>query len=134
MTDCNNDAPALYRADKYYIVPKIKASNYLSVLFEICNRERINAVLPLQEDELVFIANKKSKCIEKGILPIISEIEVINLCRDKYKFYEKLQEIGVTTIPTYMAKDKKKAIEMHDFPLFMKPRFGAGSVSSIKIN
>ena len=35
-TDCINTAPALYFADKQYIVPKITDKRYIPMILEIC--------------------------------------------------------------------------------------------------
>ena len=51
-TDCSTYAPALYETDSHYIVPCMTAPDYLDVILDICRRESIRMVLPLQEDEL----------------------------------------------------------------------------------
>lgn len=38
-TDCNPLAPALYEADKYYIVPKMVDIGYLGVVLDICKKK-----------------------------------------------------------------------------------------------
>lgn len=134
VTDCSVNSPALYRADKYYIVPRMKEPDYLPTLYEICKKEDINVVLPLQEDELGLISENSEEFRKRDVLPVVSTTGVVNLCRDKYAFYNKMCEIGVPSVPTYLAEDKQEAINNYGFPLFMKPRYGAGSVDSIKIN
>ena len=134
VTDCSVNSPALYRADKYYIVPRMKEPTYLPKLFDICKSENINAVLPLQEDELVLIAENADEFKNRNVLPIISSLEIVKLCRDKYGFYKKMRELGIPCIPTVLADSRKEMIEKYGFPLFMKPRYGAGSVSSTIIN
>ena len=36
VTDCSELAPALYDADKYFIVPKIDSENYIDAILSIC--------------------------------------------------------------------------------------------------
>ena len=38
VTDMSSLAPALYNADKYYIVPSMNSDNYLSTILEICQK------------------------------------------------------------------------------------------------
>mgnify|MGYP002594735995 FL=1 len=66
VTDCSNYAPALYVADKYYIVPKMTEPDYLKSLLEICEKEQIKVVLPLQEDELLLIAKERKQFEDLG--------------------------------------------------------------------
>ena len=35
-TDISVTAPAIYMADKYYLVPKIDDDNYISTILDIC--------------------------------------------------------------------------------------------------
>ena len=51
VTDCSDFAPAIYVADGYYIVPRMTAPDYLDVIIDICVKEQIEVVIPLQEDE-----------------------------------------------------------------------------------
>ena len=43
-TDCSNLAPAVYDADKFYLVPRITAPGYLERILEICREEHIDGV------------------------------------------------------------------------------------------
>lgn len=54
-TDCSSYAPALYIADKYYIVSKMTETNYMDEIVNICKLEKVGVVLPLQEEELLLI-------------------------------------------------------------------------------
>lgn len=54
--DCSELAPALYEADAHYLIPRMKDPGYFDAVFAICEKEKINVVLPLQEDELNLIA------------------------------------------------------------------------------
>ena len=40
-TDMSDLAPAIYEADKYYIVPSMNAPEYLDVILTICKKEKI---------------------------------------------------------------------------------------------
>ena len=40
-TDNSPYAPALYFADKQYIVPKIDSPGYIDVIFDICKKEQM---------------------------------------------------------------------------------------------
>lgn len=51
-TDMSNLAPAIYEADKYYIVPKMTDPDYLDVILRICEDEKIDGVLSLIDPEL----------------------------------------------------------------------------------
>lgn len=39
-TDMSNLAPAIYDADKYYIVPRMTEEGYIDVILDICKKKR----------------------------------------------------------------------------------------------
>ena len=60
-TDASELGPAIYDADKYYIVPHITASGYIDVILDICKKEKINGVLSLIDPELSLLAANEEK-------------------------------------------------------------------------
>lgn len=136
-TDCSSLAPALYEADAYYLVPRMSEPGYLEKILSICKKEKIHAVLPLQEDELHLIAQKKEFFLENQIVPIVSKVDSIDLCRDKMRFYHYLKNAGIPVLPSYDSlKEFQKAYEggKECFPVFVKPIAGAGSIGAMKVN
>ena len=135
-TDCSEQAPALYETDSHYIVPRMKEPGYLQVILDICKKEQIDAVLPLQEDELYLISCNRELFTQKGITPIISDADSIELCRDKYAFYKHMKAQGIPVMMTcngyqdFLECYARKEIA---FPVFAKPCRGAGSVGISKV-
>ena len=93
-------------------------------------------MLPLQEDELNLIAENRRRFEDRGILAVVSPVEVLNLCRDKYAFYKYMKGKGTAVLPTYDSiSDFEKAFLDHEieFPVFVKPVRGAGSIGAMKV-
>lgn len=132
VTDCNEYAPALYVSDCFYIVSRMNAPTYLDEIYDICIKEQINVILPLQEEELLLMAKNRYRFERKNILVAISDYEKIKLCKDKYELYQYLNKQNIPTIETFLAEDilkeRKEKVE-----LFVKPRCGAGSVGAMKV-
>lgn len=55
-TDNSPYAPALYLADKQYIVPKINDPEYINVLLDICKKEQINVITTFIDPEIMVLA------------------------------------------------------------------------------
>jgi carbamoyl-phosphate synthase large subunit len=135
-TDCNELAPALYVADKYYIVPKITDSGYLNLILDICKKENIKAVLSLIDPELSLLAQNKSEFLKIGVTPIVSDSAVVETCFDKMKMYKFCKENDINTVPSYSSiKDFKEDYEIRNvnFPVFVKPVTGSCSIQIQKI-
>ena len=134
--DCSELAPALYEADRYYIIPRMSDPQYFDAVFEICQKEGIRAVLPLQEDELQLIAENRKRFEDRGIRVIVSEAETIELCRDKYHFLNYMESQEIPVLKSYEELEEfQKDYEQGkiDFPVFVKPVRGAGSIGAMKV-
>ena len=130
-TDCSAYAPALYETDNHYLVPRMTSPGYLDTILGICEKEKIDAVLPLQEDELYLIASHKELFTSKGICPIVSSPETVELCRDKYAFHNHLIAYNIPTLPACDSLSAfRKCYEdgRMNFPVFVKPIRGCGSI------
>lgn len=131
-TDCNELAPALYDADRYFIVPCVNDENYMDVILSICKENNIKAVLSLIDPELSVLAANKQKFLDIGTIPIVSDYEVVELCFDKYKMYRFLTQNGFKTARSYIDKDKFfKDVEsgVINYPVFVKPVKGSASIN-----
>ena len=136
-TDNSKYAPALYLADKQYIVPLITDNEYIPILLDICRKEKINAITTLIDPEIEILAKNRELFQELGVKVLAPYLETAQLCFDKYKMFEYLKQHGINTVNTYsnindFEKDYTKKII--DFPVFVKPRTGSGSVGAKKIN
>lgn len=135
-TDCSNLAPAIYDADKYYIVPRMTDDGYLDVILDICKNEKITGVLSLIDPELSLIANNVDKFESVGTRVIGSSYELCERSLDKYEMYKWLVENGYKFAKSYMDKDEFFADldnETAKFPVFVKPARGSASISISKV-
>ena len=130
-------APALFVADEYYITPKINEIDYIDKLIEICRKENVKAITTCIDPEIEILAKNRTKFIDNGILPLCPDQKTAELCFDKYKMYQYLIEKNIKTVLTF---DNIKSFENAyrakeiDFPVFVKPRCGSGSVGIAKAN
>lgn len=69
-TDCSNLAPAVYDADRFYLVPRITAPDYLDVVLDICKKEQITGVFSLIDPELSLLAKERRSSLRWGRRPL----------------------------------------------------------------
>jgi carbamoyl-phosphate synthase large subunit len=135
-TDCSELAPALYEADKYFVVPKMNDEGYLDVILSICKENNVNAVLSLIDPELSLLAKNRRAFLEIGTTPIISDYETVELCFDKFSMYKFLTQIGIKTVRSYVDKyEFYRDIEagVINYPVFVKPVRGSASININKV-
>ena len=130
-TDMQLSAPALQVADVRIQVPAVYAKDYIDITLGICKKHRVDALISLNDLELPILAENKARFEAIGVVPIVSDPNVIDLCFDKYNTAKWAQSIGLNSPKTYVKlADAKEALAKGEieFPLFMKPRWGSGSI------
>lgn len=136
-TDMSELAPAIYEADKFYIVPSINDPLYIDKIVDICKKERIDALFTLIDPEISLIAKNKERFLDIGVIPLISDYEQVELAFDKFKMFTYLNENNFKTAKSYIDKnlfyqdlDEGKI----NFPVFVKPVKGSASINISKVN
>ena len=135
-TDLSPYAPALYFADKQYLVPRIDDPNYMDTILDICKKEHINAVTTFIDPEIEILAKNREKFTELGVEVLAPYEETAALCFNKYSMFKHLQSVGIPTVMTWGTLeefDEARKEGKVDFPVFVKPRTGSGSVGARRV-
>ena len=130
-TDMQLSAPALQVADVKIQVPAVYDPEYVNITLRICEEQKIDALFSLNDLELPILAENKARFEAIGVKVMVSDPKVIDIAFDKYKTAQWVESLGLTAPKTYVRlEDCKKALDAGkiDFPLFMKPRWGSGSI------
>lgn len=136
-TDCSELAPALYDADKYFVVPRMNEEGYIDEILSICKENNIKAVLSLIDPELSLLAEYKQDFLDIGTIPIISDYDVVEMSFDKYSMYKFFIQNGFKTVRSYIVKEefyKDVEAEIINYPVFVKPVRGSASINISKVN
>ena len=134
-TDMSDIAPAVYEADKFYQVPRMTAPNYLDVVYDICKKEQITAVLTLIDPELSLLSKHEDEFKSLGVTVIGSSYELCERSMDKYEMYRWLVRHGYKCAKSYMDLNEfKQAVADGEvtYPVFIKPARGSASISISK--
>lgn len=135
-TDMSNLAPAIYEADKYYIIPKMTKPGYLDVVLDICKKEKITGILSLIDPELSLLAKNREKFEAIGTTVIGSSYALCEMSLDKFLMYNWLETHGYRCAKSYIDKDAFFAdVEAGriTYPVFIKPARGSASNSISKV-
>lgn len=131
--DISDTASAIYFADCFYIIPRILEEGYIDALIEICNKEKISLIIPTIDTELLKLSKNREK-IEKetGAKVLLSDDDVIKICRNKHLSQKFFEENGFR-VPRQITEDDLKK-KNYKFPLFIKPFDGSSSYNAYKVN
>lgn len=130
-TDMQLSAPALQAADVKLQVPAVYDPKYVDTTLQICKEQKIDALLSLNDLELPILAENKARFEAEGVKVIVSDPSVIDIAFVKYKTAQWVESLGLKSPKTFVRlEDAKRALETGElhFPLFMKPRWGSGSI------
>lgn len=135
-TDMSTIAPAIYEADKYYIVPRITEPGYIDIILDICKKENISGVLSLIDPELSLLAENEEKFKNIGTTVIGSSYELCERALDKMQMFQWLRSHGYNCAKSYVDKneffaDVKKG--KANYPVFVKPVRGSASIAISKV-
>ena len=130
-TDMQLSAPALQAADIKLQVPAVYDPKYVDITLKICEEYKVDALISLNDLELPILSENKARFEKLGVKVIVSDPEVIDICFDKYKTAQWVESLGLKSPKTFVRlEDAKTSLASGDisFPLFMKPRWGSGSI------
>lgn len=128
--DITDTAPALLFCDETILVPRISDNDYIPVLLGVCQKYKIDALIPTIDTDLLILAKNKNRFAEIGTKVVVSDVDKIALCRDKRLTADYFISVGLSSpqpIDDYLKYDL-------GFPAFIKPKDGSSSIFAYKVN
>ncbi len=119
-TDSDILSAGLYLADKGYVVPPANDPSFFQEARNIIEKEQIDIILPTSGFDIVPYSKNKKVLEDEGVIPVISDYEVIETCLNKEKFFYKIKD--KFNLP-YTTTNPSEIV----FPCITKPIFGKGS-------
>jgi carbamoyl-phosphate synthase large subunit len=130
VTDVNPLSPGVHTADEWFSVPLATDPNYISTILAICEQEHVGLVVPTIDDELVTFGESQLLFHNRGIRLAVSPEATSRICNDKHATAHFLREWGIAAAETWLPEELPSDARL---PLFIKPRFGRGSVGAFPI-
>lgn len=130
--DISASAPAVHFADKYYLIPRIGAPDYIDAIIDVCQKEQIALIIPTIDTELMKLSDHREQ-IEglTGAKLLLSRSEVVRICRDKNNTQAFFTEHGFG-VPHQLTQ-QEISDGKYTFPLFIKPKDGSSSINTFKV-
>jgi carbamoyl-phosphate synthase large subunit len=130
VTDVNPLSPAVYTADRAFRVSMASEPGYVDEIFEISAAAGVGLVIPTIDDELTALASATSRFAAADIRVAVSSADTIAICNDKHTTCRTLAAKGIAAATSFLPGDLPPELQ---FPLFIKPRFGRGSVAAFPV-
>lgn len=123
--DFDRTCPASFFLDGLFEVPFKIDDAYIKSLLKICIDKKIDLLIPLIDPELLPLAKAKEHFSKIGTTVMISNEEMIEISRDKFKTFERMNQIGIPSPKTILGKDLVS--DSISYPIILKPRSGSSS-------
>jgi carbamoyl-phosphate synthase large subunit len=130
VTDINPLSPAVYAADRSYRVPLASDPAYVDEILAISTSLGVGLVVPTIDDELIGLALAAPRFEDAGVRVAVSSAEATAICNDKHATCRTLSARGIAAATSFLPGDLPPDPQ---FPLFIKPRFGRGSVAAFPV-
>lgn len=125
--DMKRNAPAGFVVDTAELVPRVTAPGYLDAMAEICERHRIDLVVPLIDPELPVLATARGDFASRGTTLLLSDPASVAIGADKRDTHAFFVEAGIDT-PAILDFDEVLADDHAAYPFLVKPADGSSSV------
>lgn len=130
VTDVNPLSPAVHMADRACLVPLSTDSSYIDAIAGICEAQSIGLVVPTIDDELESFAAARPAFEARGVRVAVSSERTTAICNDKFVTCAHLRSLGIAAARSWL-RDALPA--RPPLPLFVKPRYGRGSVRAFAV-
>ena len=127
--DIDETAPALLYCDRTAPICRIKDPNYIPSLLALCEKEKINALIPMIDTDLLLLSQNQHLFDKVGTKVLISAEDKIQLCRDKRYTATYFHSVGLESpspVDNYIAY-------RGGYPAFIKPKNGSSSRGAQKV-
>lgn len=133
ISDMSAYAAAMHTGGEKVVLPEYRSSEYLDSLLSVCDEYGVQGLTSLTDYELTYLSAFKDKLSEHGVTFFGSDVEISQKCLDKWLLSKELEMLGFPFVQTFIdIGDFEAAIDrgLVEFPVFIKPRFGSGSLNT----
>ena len=134
-TSIYGDSVAPAFCDIFERAPATNNETYIDWLLDMIARHHIDLVIPGIEVDMYKWADHVAEIESAGATPLLNNVSLVRLCRDKWSFYEHLRKAGMRcVIDSALDSNFEILKERFGLPFLLKPRSGFGSRGIIHIH
>jgi carbamoyl-phosphate synthase large subunit len=126
-------APAF--CDTFVLAPRTNSSEYMDWLDATIRQHAVDLIIPGVEVDMFKWGEQRSRIEATGAIPLLNDARLIELCRDKWLFYQHLGSAQIAcAIPSCLSQDFDQLQAGLGLPLLLKPRNGFGSKGIVRVH
>ncbi len=98
--------------------------SYTESLYELCERHRIDVLIPTVDCGLVLLASARIFFAEIGTKVVLASEDTLRMCLDRWGLYRRCG--GSVRVPRSILADRSFDSSSFELPAMVKPRMGGG--------
>lgn len=102
--DMNDDRTILQMCDAAYQVPACSDPSYIDSLLHICDKEKIDILLPIMSAELNAIAANRERFSNIGVTVSVSSLHALEIANNKRNLFDFMREHEIPCAQYYEIK------------------------------
>lgn len=133
-TTIYDDSVAPGFCDIFEQAPPTNDSAYMEWLLKTIRKHRVDLIVPGIEIDMYKWVEHIPEIKESGAIPLLNNVELIRLCKDKWTFYEILHGAGMScAIESSLSGEFDELKSKFGLPFLLKPRRGFGSKGIVRV-
>lgn len=134
-TSIYGDSVAPGFCDIFELAPATNDASYMEWLLNTIRKYQVHLIIPGIEIDMYKWADHISEIACSGAIAMLNDIELIQLCKDKWIFYENLSKAGMScAIESSLSIDFDELRSKLGLPFLLKPRSGFGSKGIVRVD
>jgi len=111
-TDMRDDVVGKYLGDIFYTIPPaFKKKDYMTALLSICDKEKIDIIIPQNTKELEILADSREAFNSMNTKIITSGINAIKTSNNKFELLKISRELKIPTVNFFMVNNHHELLE-----------------------
>jgi len=133
-TSIHADSVAPAFCDTFELAPHTDSPGYMEWLLTIVGKHHVNLIIPGIEIDMYKWSKHVSVIEQSGATVLLNNNQLIELCRDKWAFYEDLRSAAMPfAIESSLDANFEKLQERYGLPFLLKPRAGFASKGIVRV-
>lgn len=134
-TSIYDDSVAPGFCDIFEQAPPTGDPAYMDWLLKTIRKHRVDLIVPGIEIDMYKWVDHIPEIEESGAVPLLNDVELIRLCKDKWTFYECLSGAGMAcAIESSLSREFDELKNKFGLPFLLKPRRGFGAKGIVKVD
>lgn len=133
-TTIYDDSIAQAFCDIFEQAPLTSDMGYIDWLLHVIEKHHVVLIIPGIEADVYKWCEHISELERSGVTVLLNTHELISLCKDKWKFYKRLNTFNTPyTIETSLSSNFDLLVDKFGLPFLLKPRRGFGAKGIVTV-